>query len=148
MKKSWNFLNNYIFHAPFSQKVPLSNIIPKSLLTLQFLKCLISQNKAYIQGFQMMYQSFLSHWYPKRYSWFSDLQISTFHLFWQPLYLAKRFEKANIKYVCTYVLRLFNQKTFQNFKEPSRNSMLVNDLLIMHQQILLKFTFCKISSKC
>ena len=27
MKKSWNFLKNYVFHAPFSMKVPLSNII-------------------------------------------------------------------------------------------------------------------------
>ena len=47
----------------------LFNIIPKSLVTLQFL---IFQIKAYIQGFQMRYQSFLGHWYPNSYSWFSD----------------------------------------------------------------------------
>ena len=33
---------------PFPSKVPLSNIIPKSLVTLHFLKCLIFQIKAYI----------------------------------------------------------------------------------------------------
>ena len=46
----------------------LFNIIPKSLVTLQFLKFLIFQIKAYIQGFQMRYQSFLGHWYPNSYS--------------------------------------------------------------------------------
>ena len=57
---------------PFPSRVPLTNIIPKSLVTLQFLKCLIFQIKAYIQGFQMRYQLFLGHWYPNSYSWFSD----------------------------------------------------------------------------
>ena len=61
---------------------PLSNIIPKSPVTLHFLKCLKSQIKAHIKGFKMRYKSFLGHWYPKRNSWFSDLCISTFHLFW------------------------------------------------------------------
>ena len=56
-----------------SLKFTLLNIIPKSLVTLQFLKFLIFQIKAYIQGFQMRYQSFLGHGYPKSYSWFSDL---------------------------------------------------------------------------
>ena len=55
-----------------SLKYTLLNIIPKSLVTLQFLKFLIFQIKAYIQGFQMRYQSFLGHWYPNSYSWFSD----------------------------------------------------------------------------
>ena len=55
MKKSWNFLNNQVLLALFFQGVPLSNIIPKSLVTLWFLKCLIFQIKAYIQGFQMRY---------------------------------------------------------------------------------------------
>ena len=33
---------------------------------------LIVQIKGYIQGFQMRYQSFLGHWYPNSYSWFSN----------------------------------------------------------------------------
>ena len=56
------------FLRPFLWRVPLSNITPKSLVTLQFLKCLIFQIKAYIQGFQMRYQSFLGHWYTNSYS--------------------------------------------------------------------------------
>ena len=52
-----------------SLEYTLFNIIPKSLVTLQFL---IVQIKAYIQGFQMRYQSFLGHWYLNSYSWFSD----------------------------------------------------------------------------
>ena len=48
------------------------NIIAKNLVTLQFLKFLIFQNKPYILDFQMRYQSFLGHWYPNSYSWFSD----------------------------------------------------------------------------
>ena len=61
-----------IIQILISLKFTLLNIIPKSLVTLQFLKLLIFQIKAYIQGFQMRYQSFLGHWYPNSYSWFSD----------------------------------------------------------------------------
>ena len=61
-----------IIQVLISLKYTLLNIIPKSLVTLQFLKFLIFQIKAYIQGFQMRYQSFLGHWYPNSYSWFSD----------------------------------------------------------------------------
>ena len=41
------------------------NIIPKRLETFQFLKYLIFQIKAYIQGIQLRYQSFLGQGYPK-----------------------------------------------------------------------------------
>ena len=54
------FFQRVLFHAPFSQEVLLSNIIPKSVVTLHFLKCLIFQITAYIQGFQMRYKSFFS----------------------------------------------------------------------------------------
>ena len=56
----------------------LFNIIPKSLVTLQFLKFLIFQIKAYIQGFQMRYQSFLGHWYPNTVSDFNPNQTGLF----------------------------------------------------------------------
>ena len=71
-KNSGIFLTTRSSILPFPSKVWLSNIIPKRLLTLQFWKCLISQIKACIQDFQMRYQSFLGHWYPNSYSWFSD----------------------------------------------------------------------------
>ena len=61
-----------IIQVWISLKYTILNIIPKSVVTLQFLKFLIFQIKAYIQGFQMRYQSFLGHWYPNSYSWFSD----------------------------------------------------------------------------
>ena len=66
------FALNRIIQVLISLKFSLFNTIPKSLVTLQFLKFLIFQIKAYIQGFQMRYQSFLGHWYPNSYSWFSD----------------------------------------------------------------------------
>ena len=66
------FALNRIIQVLISLEYTLFNIIPKSLVTLQFLKFLIVQIKAYIQGFQMRYQSFLGHWYPNSYSWFSD----------------------------------------------------------------------------
>ena len=66
------FALNIIIQVLISMEYTLFNIIPKSLVTLQFLKFLIFQIKAYIQGFQMRYQSFLGHWYPNSYSWFSD----------------------------------------------------------------------------
>ena len=66
------FALNRIIQVLISLEFTLLNIIPKSLVTLQFLKFLIVQIKAYIQGFQMRYQSFLGHWYPNSYSWFSD----------------------------------------------------------------------------
>ncbi len=69
-RNSGIFLTTSILPFPFW--VPLSNIIPKSLSTLQFLKFLIVQIKACIQAFQMRYQSFFGHWYPNSYSWFSD----------------------------------------------------------------------------
>ena len=76
-----------IIQILISLKFTLLNIIPKSLVTLQFLKFLIVQIKAYIQGFHMRYQSFLSHWYPNSYSWFSDsmdipfVLLTTVHFF-------------------------------------------------------------------
>ena len=66
------FALSRIIQVLISLEYTLFNIIPKSLVTLQFLKFLIVQIKAYIQGFQMRYQSFLGHWYPNSYSWFSD----------------------------------------------------------------------------
>ena len=63
-----------------SLEYTLSNIIPKSLVTLDFLKFLIVQIKAYIQGFQMRYQSFLGQGYSKRNSWFSDFMDIPFVL--------------------------------------------------------------------
>ena len=66
------FALSRIIQVLISFEYTLFNIIPKSLVTLQFLKFLIVQIKAYIQGFQMRYQSFLGHWYPNSYSWFSD----------------------------------------------------------------------------
>ena len=66
------FALNRIIQVLISLEYSLFNAIPKSLVTLQFLKFLIVQIKAYIQGFQMRYQSFLGHWYPNSYSQFSD----------------------------------------------------------------------------
>ena len=45
-----------IIQILISLKFTLLNIIPKSLVTLQFLKFLIVQIEAYIQGFQMRYR--------------------------------------------------------------------------------------------
>ena len=81
------FALNIIIQVLISLEFTLLNIIPKSLVTLQFLKFLIVQIKAYIQGFQMRYQSFLGHWYPNGYSWFSDsmdilfVPITTVHIY-------------------------------------------------------------------
>ena len=50
-----------IIQVLISFEYTLFIIIPKSLVTLQFLRVLIFQIKAYIQGFQMRYQSFLGH---------------------------------------------------------------------------------------
>ena len=66
------FALNRIIQVLISLEYTLFNIIPKSLVTLQFLKFLIVQIKAYIRGFQKSYQSFLGHWYPNGYSCFSD----------------------------------------------------------------------------
>ena len=66
------FALNRIIQVLISLEYTLFNVIPKSLVTLEFLMFLIIQIKAYIQGFQMRYQSFLGHWYPISYSWFSD----------------------------------------------------------------------------
>ena len=66
------FAHSRIIQVLISFKHITFDIIPKSLVTLQFLKYLIFQIKAYIQGFQMRYQSLLGHCYPKSYSWFSD----------------------------------------------------------------------------
>ena len=74
------FALNRIIQVLISLEFTLLNIIPKSLVTLQFLKFLIVQIKAYIQGFQMSYQSFLGHWYPNSYSWFSDCKDIPFVL--------------------------------------------------------------------
>ena len=63
------FALNRIIQVLISLEYSLFNAIPKSLVTLKFL---IVQIKAYIQGFQMRYQSFLGHWYTNSYSWFSD----------------------------------------------------------------------------
>ena len=65
--------NDRIIQVLISLENTLFEIVPKGLETLQFLKFLIVQIRAYIQGFQMRYQSCLGHWYPKRYSWFSAL---------------------------------------------------------------------------
>ena len=59
------FALNRIIQVLISLEYALLNGIPKSLVTLQFLEFLRVQIKAYIQGFQMRYQSFLGHWYPK-----------------------------------------------------------------------------------
>ena len=74
------FALNRIIQVLISLEYTLFNIIPKSLVTLQFLKFLIFQIKAYIQGFQMRYQSFLGHGYPKSNSWFSDVMDIPFVL--------------------------------------------------------------------
>ena len=58
--------------SPFTLKAPLSNIIPKSLVTLHFLKSLMFQIKAHIYGFQMKYQSFLNPKFWLSNSWFSN----------------------------------------------------------------------------
>ena len=52
------FALNRIIQVLISLEYTLLNIIPKSIVTLQFFKLLIVQIKAYIQGFQMRYQSF------------------------------------------------------------------------------------------
>ena len=81
------FALSRIIQVLISLEYTLFNIIPKSLVTLQFLKFLIVQIKAYIQGFQMRYQSFLGHWYPNSYSWVSGsmdipfVLITTVYLF-------------------------------------------------------------------
>ena len=62
------FALNRIIQVLISLEFTLLNIIPKSLVTLHFLKFLIVQINAYIQGFQMRYKSFLSHWCPNSYS--------------------------------------------------------------------------------
>ena len=71
-KVSTNYLCSEQNYSSFNFLISLEynpfNIIPKSLVTLQFLKFLIPQIIAYIQGFQMRYQSFLGHWYPNSYS--------------------------------------------------------------------------------
>ena len=48
------FALSRIIQVLISLEYTLFNIIPKSLVTLQFLKFLIFQIKAYIQGFQMI----------------------------------------------------------------------------------------------
>ena len=53
------FALSRIIQVSISLQNTLFNIIPKSLVTLQFLKFLIVQIKACFQGFQMKYQSFL-----------------------------------------------------------------------------------------
>ena len=62
------FALNRTIQVLISLEFTFLNIMPKSLVTLQFLKFLIVQIKAYIQGFQMSNQSFLGHWYPNGYS--------------------------------------------------------------------------------
>ena len=71
------FALSRIIQVLISLEYTFFNIIPKSLVTLQFL---IFQIKAYIQGFQMRYQSFLGHGYPKNNSWFSDVMDIPFVL--------------------------------------------------------------------
>ena len=64
------FALNRIIQVLISLEYTLFNVIPKSLVTLQFFEVFDSEIKAYIQaqGFQMRYQSFLGHWYPNSYS--------------------------------------------------------------------------------
>ena len=62
------FALNRIIQVLVSLEFTPLNIIPKSLVSLQFLKFLIVQIKAYIHGFQMRYQSFLGNWYPNSYN--------------------------------------------------------------------------------
>ena len=52
---------NRIIQVLISLEYTLFKIVPKSVVTLQFLKFLIVQITAYIQGFQKRYQSFLGH---------------------------------------------------------------------------------------
>ena len=86
------FALNRIIQVLISLEFTLLNIITKSLVTLQVLKFLIVQIKAYIQGFQMRYQSFLGHWYPNSYSWFSNFTYTansksnrTFAILWSKM---------------------------------------------------------------
>ena len=107
------FANNRIIQVLISLEYTLLNIIPKSLVTLQFLKFLILQIKAYIQGFQMRYQSFLGHWYPNSYSWFSDSMDILFVLIttvsttknqnlfkWYKFWTTKYYNERIIHYKC------------------------------------------------
>ena len=55
------FALNKIIQVLISLEYTLFNVIPKSLVTLEFLRFLIVQIEAYILGFQMRYQSFLGH---------------------------------------------------------------------------------------
>ena len=91
-----------IIQILISLKFTLLNIIPKSLVTLQFLKFLIFQIKAYIQGFQMRYQSFLGHRYPNSYSWFSDsvdipfVLITTVRYDWKKFKMLQRVQFKDV----------------------------------------------------
>ena len=87
------FALNRIIQVLISLEFTLLNIIPKSLVTLQFLKFLIVQIKAYIQGFQMRYQSFLGHWYPNSYSWFSD----SMDILFVPITTVGSFKSQNLR---------------------------------------------------
>ena len=57
------FTLNRIIRVLISLEYALFNITPKSLVTLHFLKFLIVQIKAYIQGFQMRYVSTINHFW-------------------------------------------------------------------------------------
>ena len=98
---------NRIIQVLISLEYTLFNIIPKSLVTLQFLKFLIIQIKAYIQGFQMRYQSFLGHWYPNSYSWFSDSMYILFVLITTVIVLPPSLGSARIR---LGLARIFEQK--------------------------------------
>ena len=74
------FALNRIIQVLISLEYTLFNIIPKSLVTLQFLKFLILQIKAHIKGFQMRYQSFLVIGIQTATADFPILWI--FYLFW------------------------------------------------------------------
>ena len=99
------FALNRIIQVLISLEFTLLNIIPKSLVTLQFLKFLIVQIKAYIQGFQMRYQSFLGHWYPNSYSWFSHYMDILFVLITPVQYC---FNDVNFLLNCKYPSKELN----------------------------------------
>ena len=132
------FALNRIIQVLISLEYTLFNIIPKSLVTLQFLKFLIVQIKAYIQGFQMRYQSFLGHWYPNSYSWFSDsmdilfVLITTVH---------KDFHKHVCSYIRSFVCQSVLPKT-SNLLDKSVHSWKSN----LYCVLFCKFRLSKMTS--
>ena len=130
------FAFNRNIQVLISLEYTLFNIIPKSLVTLQFLKFLIVQIKAYIQGFQIRYQSFLGHWYPNSYSWFSDsidipfVLISTVDLqFDIKIHLCTSLTDRVLHY--NTKTKVFTNWPSLNFKRRAHSCVLLNDKIIV-----------------